>query len=73
MKIDIAENLRILQHAVKNPPKRDMKEHEDELHNEIRAHLWFLEKTGWSRKEIDFATLMRIDKNTILEYLGKIE
>jgi hypothetical protein len=73
---DFDENRKKLSENVKNSlnrPKKDMREYEKELHNEIRANIWFLEKAGWDREEIDYATLMRIPRERIEKYLERTQ
>lgn len=69
----IEENRKKLSENLKKSRIVKTQKDEPELHKELEAHFWFMEKSGWSKEEIDIATLMLIDRETIWKFLEKLQ
>lgn len=53
--------------------KLSPEERNKELQIESTAHFWFMQNSGFDKKDVDYSLLMKIDRENILKYLETTE
>ena len=48
-------------------------ERDKELQIESTAYFWFIQNSGFDKKDVDYSLLMKIDRENILKYLETTE